>query len=528
MLSLFAIAGCNEVPSETTKPATDTTATETPATETPSTETPAAPRTFDDMYDDLKKTMTVTDDAKVILIDTTDSTKSITQNNTIEVLFGEKSFHIDQKGESTSILSSVYTDDSGKALHYYITPTNTVDYEVITDKSGKEISFKEYDNPFKYVSSNIFMEMSESEYAVVLDDDNYKADYNFMANNLTYIDFPTLAKTHDQTFEEITLKIEDEKIVGMHILSKPFTDALSTTQFEWNLHFDYSEATDHNYPLPSPLETKDYHTTLKNALNNLMDPSKPYTANYSVNYGQGMIYNFVSYFDSDVVYANDAEDDTFAYGTAFIQKEDGVRKVIKLGEDYLYEPNVYSDNTGEYKNLSQLYPSLVVAVEWFEYNEQNGTYFLNSSSVGAFGYKILGLGLVDMQVYTAESVVITLSADKTHVEKTVFDDSMVVATFDYEKKFTIPFDVATLKERNPFSGFGGTYEAKISDTETLTIIVDEEKKTVTVNGTLATDCAANSYGELEFTYNGINYSIGKYKNKLYDNTNNETYPLTKK
>ncbi len=527
LLSLFAVVGCNEVPTETTKPATDTNpATEGPDTGVQDTESTAKPRTFDDMYDDLKKPMTVTGDAKVILIDSKNNT-SITQNNTIKVLFGENSFHIEQTGESESIISTIYTNETGKALHYYITPTNTIDYEVITTRTGEEVLFKEYDNPFKYVSSNIFMEKSESEYEVVLDDDNYKADYNFLVNNLTYINFESLAQTYSETFEDITLKIENQKIVGMHILSKAFTDAISTTQFEWDLNFDYSEETDHSYPLPTPLETKDYHNTLKTALNNLMDPNQPYTANYSVDY-YGMTYQFESYFDNSVIYADTEDDTEFTDGTAFIQKEDGVHKVVKSGDDFAYEPAVYEDQSGKYTNLSQLYPSLAIAIEWFEYNEENGTYFLNSSSAGAFGFKILTLGFVDVQVATAESVVITLSEDKKHVEKMVFDDSMVVATFDYNKKATLPFKVEELQEKNPFKGFGGTYEAEISDTETMTIIVDEENKTITVNGTLATDCGANRYGELEFTYNGINYSIAKNKNRLYDNTNGGTYSLTKK
>lgn len=236
LLGLFGLVGCGETintesskPSETVKPTEIAKPTET----TKPTE-PPAPKTFDDMYDELKKPMTVTGSAKVTLVNKSGGEDSIL-NNTIKVQFGETSFHIEQTGDSESIISTVYTtkegEDAGKALHYFITAENTVDYQVITegkDEDKKDVLFKEYDNPFKYVDAGVFTE-ADGTYYVDLDNADYKEDTIFMVNNLTYINFSQFAGTYDQLFEEITLKTEGEQITGIHIISTAFTDVLGTT-----------------------------------------------------------------------------------------------------------------------------------------------------------------------------------------------------------------------------------------------------------------------------------------------------------
>ena len=159
LLSLFGLVGCGEtVNTESAKPSETVKPTEAAKpTETAKPTEPPAPKTFDDMYDELKKPMTVTGSAKVTLVNKSGGEDSIL-NNTIKVQFGETSFHIEQTGDSDSIISTVYTtkegEDAGKALHYFITAENTVDYQVITegeDEDKKDVLFKEYDNPFQYV-----------------------------------------------------------------------------------------------------------------------------------------------------------------------------------------------------------------------------------------------------------------------------------------------------------------------------------------------------------------------------------------
>ena len=151
----------------------------------------------------------------------------------------------------------------------------------------------------------------------------------------------------------------------------------------------------------------------------------------------------------------------------------------------------------------------------------------SSYSAGAFGYKMLSLSLVDYQIATSSSVTITLSEDNSHVEKMVFGDTPITATFTYgavDKPFGI--DVSGLQPATIYTIFNGSYTAKIDDTTSWTIVVSEADKTVKVNDTLCTDVKANQYGEIEFTYNGVIYSISGRKNKLYDNTNGGSYTLT--
>ena len=109
LLSLFGLVGCGEtVNTESAKPSETVKPTEAAKpTETAKPTEPPAPKTFDDMYDELKKPMTVTGSAKVTLVNKSGGEDSIL-NNTIKVQFGETSFHIEQTGDSDSIISTVY------------------------------------------------------------------------------------------------------------------------------------------------------------------------------------------------------------------------------------------------------------------------------------------------------------------------------------------------------------------------------------------------------------------------------------
>ncbi len=515
-LSLLGLAACNPEKANSSESSFSSSSTES-SKAVPSS---SKPKTFDEMYDELKHPMTVTGSAKVILIDTKNNDE-ITQNNTIKVLFGEKSFHIEQSGESESIVSSIYTDDTGKALHYYIDQTNTVQHEVIKDKEGNDVLFKEYDNPFKYVESSIFT-LSGDKYIVDLTNKDIKDDYNYMVNNLTYINFPNLAEKVGDTFEDISLKIENEHIVGMHILSKAFTDTLGTTKFEWDLSFDYSSTTNHDYAIPSKLETKEYHKTLKAALDKLINATEPYLSTFSVDYGYA-IYNYQSYFDGTFVYVADKDypDD---YKIGYIKKDDGVHEITKANDKFYYK-----EDAEEKIAWGDVTPSYAVAVEWFTYDESTGVYTFSNSSygAGAFGYKMTSLGLIDSQIAASSSVKITLSSDKSHVEKMVFgDDTTITATFSYGVECPFGFKGSELTPANIYTSFEGTYTAKIDDSTTFTIVVSATDKTVKINDTLCTDVKTNSYGELEFTYNGVSYSISKNKTKLYNNTDGGWYNLT--
>lgn len=162
-------------------------------------------RSFVDMYEDLKKPMTITGKAYEII----GQGEGTRLTNDINVILGEKSFHIEQKGESASIISTVYTDDDKQnALHYYINSMNEVEYEIIKDSDGNNVSWKEYANPFLYVDSSIFIEESEGVYVVDLENEDIREQYNYLVNNLTYINFPKLSEQYIDTFEYIRFTIE--------------------------------------------------------------------------------------------------------------------------------------------------------------------------------------------------------------------------------------------------------------------------------------------------------------------------------
>lgn len=347
-----------------------------------------------------------------------------------------------------------------------------------------------------------------------------------MVNNLTYINFSQFVGTYDQLFEEITLKTEGEQITGIHIVSTAFTDALGTTKFEWDLNFDYNSDKDHSYPLPSPLETKDYHRTLKSALDKLISGEEPYTATYTVAYGS-KLYTFQSYYNGSFVYAQDKDHSDEFKG--YIKKGDKAHELTRIDGKAYYKEDSAKDDTGNDAAWTEFTPSYAIAPEWFSYDAETKAYTLTSSSysAGAFGYKMLSLSLVDYQIATSSSVTITLSEDNSHVEKMVFGDTPITATFTYgavDKPFGI--DVSGLQSATIYTIFNGSYTAKIDDTTSWTIVVSEADKTVKVNDTLCTDVKANQYGEIEFTYNGVNYSISGRKNRLYDNTNGGSYTLT--
>ena len=348
-----------------------------------------------------------------------------------------------------------------------------------------------------------------------------------MVNNLTYINFSQFVDTYDQLFEEITLKIEGEQITGIHIVSTAFTDILGTTKFEWDLNFDYSTETDHSYPLPSPLETKDYHRTLKSALDKLISVEEPYTATYTLDYGS-KLYTYQSYYNGSFVYAQD-KDVSDEYYKGYIKKGDKVHELTKIDGKAYYKEDSVKDNVGNDAAWTEFIPSYAIAVEWFSYNVETKAYTVSNSSysAGAFGYKMLSLGLIDPQIAASSSVTITLSEDNSHVEKMVFGDTLITTTFTYgavDKPFGI--DISALQPATVFTIFNGSYTAKIDDSTSWTIVVSEADQTVKVNDILCTDVKANQYGEIEFTYNGANYSINARKNKLYDNTNGGSYTLT--
>lgn len=351
-----------------------------------------------------------------------------------------------------------------------------------------------------------------------------------MVNNLTYINFGQLSQTNDELFEEITLKTENEQITGIHIISKEFTDVLGTTKFEWDLNFDYSTETDHSYPLPSPLETKGYHRTLKSALDKLISGEEPYTSTYTVDYRDGMApFTYQGYYNGSFVYVQD-KDTPDKYFTSYFNKDNKVYELTKINNKFYYKADSLKDTEGNNAVWKDFAPSYAIAVEWFSYDSETKTYTLSSSSysAGAFGYKMLTLGLIDPQIQASTSVSITLSEDNSHVEKMVFgDDTIITATFTYgavEKPFGI--DISALQPATVFTIFNGSYTAKIDDSTSWTIVVSEADQTVKVNDTLCTDVKANQYGEIEFTYNGSNYSINARKNRLYDNTNGGSYTLT--
>ena len=120
------------------------------------------PLTFAEVYQKLQGPLTLNGEVKEVLVTENGETPLI---STIKVMFGSNSFHIEQTGES-ELTSTVYksSDETPLALHYYITEQNTVESEVIQE-NGEDVPFKNYDNPFKYVSSDNFKDNGDNTYS---------------------------------------------------------------------------------------------------------------------------------------------------------------------------------------------------------------------------------------------------------------------------------------------------------------------------------------------------------------------------
>ena len=239
-------------------------------------------------------------------------------------------------------------------------------------------------------------------------------------------------------------------------------------------------------------------------------------------------YTYQGYYNGSFVYVQD-KDMPDKYFTGYFNKDNKVHKLTKLNNKFYYKADSLKDDAGNDAAWKNFTPSYAIAVEWFNYDNETKTYTLTSSSysAGAFGYKMLTLGLMDPQIQASSSVSITLSEDNSHVEKMVFgNDTIITATFTYgavDKPFGI--DISALQPATVFTIFNGSYTAKIDDSTSWTIVVSETDQTVKVNDTLCTDVKANKYGEIEFTYNGATYSINARKNRLFDDKG-KSYTLT--
>lgn len=80
--------------------------------------TPEPVLSFSEVYNKLSKELTLSGTVKEVLVG--ENKEETPLNGTIKVNLGENSYHIEQTGDCTEIISSIYTNDeeNRNSLHY--------------------------------------------------------------------------------------------------------------------------------------------------------------------------------------------------------------------------------------------------------------------------------------------------------------------------------------------------------------------------------------------------------------------------
>ncbi len=154
--------------------------------------TPEPVLSFSEVYNKLSKELTLSGTVKEVLVG--ENKEETPLNGTIKVNLGENSYHIEQTGDCTEIISSIYTNDeeNRNSLHYYITELNEVEYEVITEMDEElqeevPVPFKEYENPFKYVKADVFKDNGDNTYSFDMSKTESLNDLYYMSGNIIYL-----------------------------------------------------------------------------------------------------------------------------------------------------------------------------------------------------------------------------------------------------------------------------------------------------------------------------------------------------
>lgn len=544
LLPMLVLMSCNRTgsastkgsPSENSKASSTTSATnkgDTGSSKTPSVSPSIKePRSIDDMIDDLKVPMTVTGTVTETLINTKDNSETSLVNHE-SLILGNESYHIEISGDSYDepYTSTLYKGEDGNAVHYYINDMNEVESEEAKDSKGNTIDFESVSNPWDEIDPAIFQQEEDGRWVGDIENTDYYADLNLIMDRNTNMDFTSMAEHYESLgviYTKYELKIQDERITGLVVETLPLSDALSTSRLSYDLDFDYSSSTTHEYPKLQPLETKPYHTALRNALTKLTTDPFAYSGNY-VAYGEETEISGV--FKENGIYVYDSYSTPMTGNYGFIEKDGKVCYVTKDSKgNYKYKSNEsetpYDARTyKDIASLNDLRPQIVLASELFSYDETTKVYSLSGSKAGIFGkYFNLETQVDPATVQTATKLEIQL-ADNGNLSTMKFTgdglnfDSMI---FQYSfENVTLPFDPASMKEYDALKDFYGTYTGtmKVDNVDTeLTIVFSESG--LTFNGTEATNIGLNKYGDLTFVVNETSYYIPNTKDIL---KNADTY-----
>ncbi len=544
LLPLLGLVSCNRGNAGSTKSSPSLTnssvSASTKSNTASSSKTPSVspsikePRSIDDMIEDLKKPMTVTGTVTETLINTKDNTEKSLVNQE-SLILGNESYHIEISGESYDepYTSTLYKGEDGKAVHYYLNDMNEVESEDATDSDGKTIAFESVSNPWDEIDPAIFQQEEDGRWVGDLENTDYYSDLNLIMDRNTNMDFTSMAEHYESLgviYTKYELKIQDEKITGLIVETKPLSDALSTSRLSYDLDFDYSSSSSHEYPKLQPLETKPYHTALRNALTKLTTDSFAYSGSYTA-YGDET--EISGSFTDEGIYVYDSYSTPSTGNYGFIEKDGKVVFVTKDSKgnykyknwdsEQPYDARTYLDVT----SLKDFRPQIVLASELFSYDETTKIYSLSGSKAGIFGkYFNLESQVDPATIQTATKLEIQLAENGNLKTMKYIGDGLGFDSMTIEYSFdsvTLPFEPTSLGEYDALKDFYGTYTGTIKvnnvDTE-LTIVFSSDG--LTFNGTEATNVALNKYGELTFTVDETNYYIPSTKDRLKNADNYKT------
>ena len=480
-------------------------------------------KTFIEKFNTLKTTrMTLTGKETISFYDT-DGQVGNTAESTVTTKFGDKSYHILIDGDAEELKSTVFTEDKDKVLHCYIKPDNTIGKEEIKDKNDVPYSWKDFQNPFLELDGNLFIEGENDLYNLDFSKEENKSIAVELVSSLTYHTFVNPAD-NASFIENVSLKCDKNAVTDVIINTTKITDTFGTSSYTFELKIDTSLETIHDTPLPDPLPTKEYHKTLKNALSttfntlhkvvvseDFQDGMEPFVYENTIVPNKG--FNLLDKFSGD--------------NFAFVQLKDGVHEVIFEGELVSYNPSVLTSKDGaNVSSLNELVEFLTVAVEWIQFNDETKTYTLEGSTAGAFGYGLSPASIFDPQIYASTLMELKLTEDNSKLASATFSGGgcLITLTYTYDG-VTFPFNLETIEAHNPIKTFIGIYKFKINEIE-HTIVVSPDG-TLTFDNTKIDKTSFNKYGELEFVYEDISYSISLSKKKIYNNTTAEAYAFTK-
>ncbi len=181
--------------------------------------------------------------------------------------------------------------------------------------------------------------------------------------------------------------------------------------------------------------------------------------------------------------------------------------------------NLYYLSDNPLGNYEDYMVDNLVAVQLMEYNEETKEYIAPESVAGYMAYGLNPMWFIDPTLQAATSLTITLDGNKISTLTADCGSCLYTIEFSYDKATIEPPSIDSIQEKTTLEMFLGTYKYLIGEIE-VTIEVTEEG--VTFNGEECEVLGLNRYGELEFIYNEIKYSIAD-DGTLYNNATYESY-----